>query len=140
MVVVLQIPIRKGAVKIGAVRAFMVAQLLYAVGFTYFMFAVSFTQFLIGVIVLTLGEITFVPASSGFVANLAPADMRGRYMAILGLFFGIGGAAGSQIAFSLFGALADKRFTWGVLGLIGFATLVGYVFLFRMTDKHKAPT
>jgi MFS family permease len=100
-------------VKIGATRAFVVAQLLYAVGFTSFLFAVNFTQFLIGVIVLTLGEITFVPASSGFVANLAPADMRGRYIAILGLFFGIGGAAGSQIAFSLFASLTDKKFTWG---------------------------
>jgi MFS family permease len=140
MVVALQIPIRKGAVKMGATRAFILAQLLYAVGFTYFMFAGSFTQFLAGVIVLTLGEITFVPASSGFVANLAPADMRGRYMAILGLFFGIGGAAGSQIAFSLFASLTDKRLTWGVLGLIGFATLVGYVFLSKMASKRKALT
>jgi MFS family permease len=139
MVVALQIPIRKGAVKIGAARAFIVAQFLYAVGFTYFMFAVSFAQFLIGVIVLTLGEITFVPASSGFVANLAPADKRGRYMAILGLFFGIGGAAGSQIAFSLFASLTDKKFVWGVLGLIGFATLVGYVFLAKMASRRKAP-
>jgi MFS family permease len=139
MVVALQIPIRKGTMKIGAVRAFAVAQLLYAVGFTYFMFASSFLQFLIGVIVLTLGEITFVPASSGFVANLAPADMRGRYMAILGLFFGIGGAAGSQIAFSLFGTLTEKRFTWGVLGLIGFATLVGYALLSRTANRNKAP-
>jgi len=140
MVVALQIPIRKGAVKMGATRAFILAQLLYAVGFTYFMFAVSFTQFLAGVIVLTLGEITFVPASSGFVANLAPADMRGRYMAILGLFFGIGGAAGSQIAFSLFASLADKNVTWGILGLIGFATLIGYVFLSKMASKRKALT
>jgi MFS family permease len=138
MVVALQIPIRKGAVKIGAARAFIVAQFLYALGFTYFMFAVGFTQFLIGVIVLTLGEITFVPASSGFVANLAPADMRGRYMAILGLFFGIGGAEGSQIAFSLFASLTDKKYVWGVLGLIGFATLVGYVSLAKMTSRRKA--
>ncbi|MGD0496598.1 MAG: MFS transporter [Candidatus Bathyarchaeia archaeon] len=137
MVVALQIPIRKGAVKIGAARAFIVAQFLYALGFTYFMFAVSFAQFLIGVIVLTLGEITFVPASSGFVANLAPADMRGRYMAITGLFFGIGGAAGSQIAFSLFASLMDKKFVWGVLGLIGFATLVGYAFLAKMAGRRK---
>jgi MFS family permease len=140
MVVALQIPIRKGAVKMGATRAFILAQLLYAVGFTYFMFAGSFTQFLIGVIVLTLGEVTFVPASSGFVANLAPADMRGRYMAILGLFFGIGGAAGSQIAFSLFASLTDKNLTWGILGLIGFATLIGYAFLSKMASKRKALT
>jgi MFS family permease len=137
MVVTLQIPIRKGTMKIGPAKAFIIAQLLYAVGFTYFMFATSFYEFLAGVVVLTLGEITFVPASSGFVANLAPADMRARYMAMLGLFFGIGGAAGSQIAFSIFGILADKRIVWGILGSIGFATLLGYGLLLKMANKEN---
>ncbi len=137
MVVVLQIPIRKGAAKIGATRAFIVAQFLYALGFTYFMFAEGFTQFLIGVMVLTLGEITFVPASSAFVANLAPIDMRGRYMGFAGLFFGIGAAAGSQIGFFLFASLTDKRLVWGFLGLIGFVTLAGYVFLAKKVADRK---
>jgi len=144
MVVALQIPIRKGALRIGATKAFIIAQLLYAAGFTYFMFASNLPQFLAGVVILTLGEITFVPASSGFVSNLAPSDKRGRYMAIVGLFFGIGGAAGSQIAFTLFGFLTEKRLTWGILGSIGFATLIGYVLLQRMVKQkqqiHKTST
>jgi hypothetical protein len=57
--------------RIGPTKGFIIAQLLYAVGFTYFMFAKDFMQFALGVAVLTIGEITFVPASSGFVANLA---------------------------------------------------------------------
>jgi len=139
MVVFLQIPIRRVAVKIGPTKAFVIAQFLYAVGFTGFMFATNFTQFLLGVIVLTLGEITFVPASSGFVANLAPADMRGRYMAMAGLFFGVGSAAGSQIAFTLFASLNDKSLTWGILGLIGFLTLIGYALLHRtVSQKQRA--
>jgi len=140
MVVFLQIPIRKAAVKIGPTRAFIVAQLLYAVGFTGFMFASSFVQFLIGVIILTLGEITFVPASSGFVANLAPSDMRGRYMAMMGLFFGIGAAVGSQLAFTLFASLNDKRLTWGILGIIGFATLIGYAVLHQRVERRQHDT
>jgi MFS family permease len=140
MVVALQIPIRKGTTKIGAAKAFIIAQLLYAAGFTSFMFATGFYQFLAGIIILTLGEITFVPATLGFVANLAPADKRGRYMAILGLFFGIGGSAGSQIAFTLFGLLTDKRITWGILGLIGFATLLGYGLLLKMENKTHVST
>ena len=97
----------------------------------------SFEQFVAGMVVLTLGEITFVPASSGFVANLAPIDKRGRYMAMAGLFFGIGSAAGSQIAFSIFGALANKELTWGILGLIGFTTIIGYTILFKMANKAE---
>jgi MFS family permease len=137
MVVTLQIPIRKGTMKLGATKAFILAQFLYAAGFTYFMLAADFLQFLAGVIVLTLGEIIFVPASSGFVANLAPADMRGRYMAMLGLFFGIGGSAGSQLGFSVFGILSDKRLIWAILGSIGFATLLGYGLLLKITGRDK---
>jgi MFS family permease len=137
LVVALQIPIRKGTMRIGPTKGFIVAQLLYAVGFAYFMFAADFIQLALGVAVLTLGEIIFVPASSGFVANLAPADMRGRYMAMLGLFFGIGGSIGSQVAFSIYGMLADKQFVWGILGLIGFATLIGYGVLFKVAREER---
>ena len=137
LVVALQIPIRLAAVKIGPTKAFIIAQLLYAAGFTSFMFAKVFIQFLIGVIVLTLGEITYVPASSGFVANLAPSDKRGRYMATIGLFFGTGSAAGSQIAFTLFGSLTNKSLTWGILGIIGFSTLIGYALLHRTVNQRR---
>jgi MFS family permease len=137
MVVTLQIPIRMGATRIGPAKAFIVAQLLYAAGFSYFMVARSLEQFIAGAVVLTLGEIIFVPASSGFVANLAPADKRGRYMAMFGLFFGIGGSAGAQLAFSIFGALANKELTWGIFGLIGFTTLIGYALLFKMAKNVK---
>jgi MFS family permease len=139
MVVLLQIPLRLGTMRIGAAKSFIIAQTLYALGFTSFMFATSFLQFLTGVIVLTLGEIIFVPASSAFVANIAPADMRGRYMAMAGLFFGIGSSAGSQIAFSIYGALSTKQLTWGILGIIGFATSIGYVLMWKMAGTKKKP-
>lgn len=136
MVVALQIPIRKAAMRIGSTKSFLIAQLLYAVGFTYFMISRDYAQFLIGVIVLTLGEITFVPASSGFIAALSPADMRGRYMALSGLFFGIGGSVGSLVGFRLYATLPEKELTWGILGTVGFATLVGYFYLLKATKRE----
>lgn len=137
MVVLLQIPIRKATVRIGSAKAFIAAQLLFAAGFTYFLLSRDFFQFLTGVIVLTLGEITFVPASSGFIANLSPVDMRGRYTAMSGLFFGIGGSVGTAIGFRLYDVLADKELIWGVLGAIGFATLPGYLYLLKTQKKTQ---
>jgi inner membrane protein involved in colicin E2 resistance len=58
-------------------------------------------------------------------------------MAMLGLFFGIGGSAGAQLAFSIFGTLTNKELTWGIFGLIGFATLIGYALLLRMAKDAK---
>ena len=137
MVVTLQIPIRKGAVRIGSAKAFVVAQLLYAVGFTYFLVSRDFSQFLTGVVVLTLGEIIFAPASSAFVANLSPVDMRGRYMALSGLFFGVGGSVGSLVGFRLYDVLLNKELIWGVLGAVGFATLPGYFYLVKAHEKTQ---
>jgi predicted MFS family arabinose efflux permease len=139
MVVTLQIPIRKGAIRLGPTKSFMLAQLLYSVGFAYFMFAVDPTQYLLADAILTIGEITFVPASSGFVANLAPPEMRGRYMALMGLFFSIGAALGAPVVFTLYGGLAtaDKYLIWGILGLVGFATLPGYVALSRLVRRKR---
>lgn len=142
MVVFLQIPIRKAAVKAGSTKAFIVAQFFYAVGFTYFVLSRDFIQFLTGAVILTVGEIIFVPAISGFVADLSPVDMRGRYSALAGLFFGIGGSAGSLIGFRLYEVLSNKEYIWAVLGAIGFATLPGYVYLWRTQrqKKHSTPT
>nr|MDO8097922.1 MFS transporter [Candidatus Njordarchaeota archaeon] len=141
MVVTLQIPIRKGAMRLGATRAFILAQLLFTAGFAYFMIAVDFSQFLVADVVLTLGEITFFPSSSGFVADLAPPDLRGRYMAVMGLFFGIGSSTSSFIVLSVYGELKrayQNRLIWGFLGLVGFATLSGYVALSRLARRKRA--
>lgn len=135
MVVTLQIPIRKATMRVGSVKAFIVAQLLFAAGFAYFTLSREFFQFLTGVVVLTLGEITFMPASSGFIANLSPVEMRGRYNALSGLFFGIGGSVGTLIGFRLYDVLSNKEFIWSVLGAIGFATLPGYLYLLK-TQKN----
>ena len=137
MVVTLQIPIRLGTVRIGPAKAFIIAQTLFAAGFTCFMVASNFVEFLAAIAVLTLGEIIFYPATSAFAANLAPADMRGRYIAVMGLFSGIGGSTASVTVFSIYGMLVNKNTVWGIWGAFGFAVLPGYLLLSKVTKKHK---
>jgi MFS family permease len=137
MVVTLQIPIRLGTVRIGPAKAFIIAQTLFAAGFTCFMFASNFVEFLAAIAILTLGEITFYPASSAFTANLAPADALGRYIALMGLFSGIGGSTASVAVFSLYGVLVNKTLVWGIWGALGFAVLPGYFLLSKVTKNHK---
>jgi len=138
MVVTLQIPIRLGTVRMGPTKAFIIAQTLFGAGFIYFMFAANFSQLLVAIAVLTIGEIIFFPASSAFVANLAPAGMRGRYLALMGLFFGIGGSTASLTIFSIYGLLANKSLVWGIWGTLGFAILPGYLILFKMAKRNKS--
>jgi MFS family permease len=138
IVVALQIPIRLGTVRIGPTKAFIIAQTLFGAGFICFMVATSFPQLLVAIAVLTIGEIIFFPASSAFVANLAPAAMRGRYLALMGLFFGIGGSTTSLTIFSIYGLLAKKSLIWGIWGTLGFAILPGYLMLFKMTKRNRS--
>lgn len=139
MVVLLQIPIRKATMKIGTTKSFLIAQTLYAAGFSFFFLSHNFSQMLIGNIILTLGEIIIVPASNGFIANLAPVDKRGRYMAFSSLFSGIGGSVGNYIGFKLYSLLAMKAYVWVILGGIGFLTLPGYAYL-HLKNKKRLKT
>jgi hypothetical protein len=138
IVVTLQIPIRQGTVRMGPTKSFIVAQTLFASGFVFFMFASNFAQFVVAIAVLTLGEITFYPATSAFAANLAPVEMRGEYIALTALFSGIGGSTASVTLFSLYGMLADKSMVWGICGLLGFAFLPGYWLLFKVARSESA--
>jgi phosphotransferase system glucose/maltose/N-acetylglucosamine-specific IIC component len=57
-------------------------------------------------------------------------------MALMGLFFGVGGSTGSLIAFSIYGMLATKNLIWGIWGAFGLAILPGYFLLLKFT-RHK---
>ena len=75
---------------------------------------------------MTLGELLAVPISTTVVANLAPTDLRGRYMSIYAMTWGIG----SGIAPIIGGWLNDSfgpRYIWVggfVIGLIATATFL----------------
>ena len=56
-------------------------------------------------VVLTMGELILVPTSSKYVADLAPADMRGRYMSIYWLSWGM-----ARTLAPLIGGLLNDRF------------------------------
>lgn len=66
-----------------------VGMLIYAVGTGSVALMTGFWGFWLSMVILTFGEITLVPTASKYVADIAPADLRGRYVHVLaGLGFG----------------------------------------------------
>jgi MFS family permease len=57
----------------------------FTVGFTMIGFVRGFWFFLLAVIVITVGEMVCFPTNNALAINFAPAEMRGRYMAIYDL-------------------------------------------------------
>ena len=57
----------------------------FMVGFAMVGVVRGFESFLLAVIIVTIGEMIFFPTNKALAANFAPAEMRGRYMAIYDL-------------------------------------------------------
>jgi MFS family permease len=62
--------------------------LLYGIGTGSVALGHGFWGFWISMVILTIGELLLAPTGTAFAANLAPADMRGRYMGLYGLSWG----------------------------------------------------
>ncbi len=59
--------------------------LFFIVGFTMIGFVYSVPLFMLSITMITIGEMITFPTNRVIAANFAPAEMRGRYMAIYDL-------------------------------------------------------
>jgi len=66
-----------------------IGMLIYALGAGSVALMSSFWGFWLSMVILTFGELTLVPTASKYVADLAPADLRGRYMSMHWLGWGL---------------------------------------------------
>jgi len=137
MVVVLQYPITRFTQRYPPLRMIAAGALLYAAGMGVFALSRNFGSFMLGMIVFTLGELSLVPTATALVANIAPADMRARYMGIFSLSFRIGAGIGPVIGGVLSDTIAPVA-TWiGGVGVCLVAAL-GFWLLARSQTLHTA--
>jgi MFS family permease len=59
--------------------------LFFVLGFTMIGFVRSVQLFMLSIVLITIGEMITFPTNRAIAANFAPAEMRGRYMAIYDL-------------------------------------------------------
>ena len=85
MVLLLQFWVTRRAERYPPMLMMALGALLYGIGFGLYGVVSSYAAFLLAIAVATLGEMVTVPLSNALVANLAPADMRGRYNAVFGI-------------------------------------------------------
>jgi MFS family permease len=89
MVVFLQFPITRRIEDYPPMLMMALGSALYAIGFAMYGFISVYWLFLVAMVIITIGEMLVAPVSQAVVANLAPDDKRGRYMAVFGFSFGI---------------------------------------------------
>lgn len=111
MVVVFQVMVTRVSKRFAPFVVLICGALLYSVGVGSVALGSGFAAFMASMVVMTMGELLLVPTTSALVANLAPQDMRGRYMSIYGITWGV--AAGIGPLFGGFlGDTAGPRAIW----------------------------
>lgn len=89
MVVLFQFAVTRKAERFPSLRVMAVGAALYGLGVGSLALGRIFAHFWLSVVVLTVGEMLLAPTVSAYVANLAPPERRGRYMAALGLVWSL---------------------------------------------------
>lgn len=89
MCVFIQYPVTQITRKYKTLPVTAFGMLIYAVGAGSVAAQSGFWGFLLSMVILTFGELTLVPTASKYVADAAPADLRGRYMSIYWLGWGL---------------------------------------------------
>jgi len=102
--------------------------LIYGLGFGMYGITSTYMWFAIAMIIVTIGEMVVSPFLESLVANFAPEDMRGRYMAVSSLSWQIAYGGGPYLA----GLLLDgpnPNMLWAACAALGVLSMIGYLTL-----------
>ena len=138
MVVLFQYGITKITSRYHHLPTLAAGALFYALGVGSVALGRSFPAFLASMVVLTIGEMIMIPTATALTANLAPAEMRGRYMGVYGLSWGTAFGIGPVIAGLLNDNIAPVAIWYGGL-IMGLLAVVGFVLLARTLPTGKDP-
>jgi len=105
-----------------------VAMLVYAVGAGSVAWMSTFPGFVLSMVILTFGELILVPTGTTYVANRAPADLRGRYMSVYWVTWGLSRAVAPLVGGVLNDRISPQAVWHGGL-VIGLASTAGLVLL-----------
>ena len=114
----------------------MLATFFYMIGFGMYGFVSEIWLFAAAMIIITIGEMIHMPIASALVANFAPEDKRGRYMAVSGLAWGIPSIVGPSAA----GLILDNFnpfLLWWVAAGVSAVAIGGFYLLHLWLGKRE---
>jgi MFS family permease len=137
LVVLFQFPITRRIEGKPPMLMMALGTFLYAIGFAMYGFVSAYFMLLLAMVVITIGEMLVAPVSQALTAQMAPEDMRGRYMAVFGFSWGIPFAVGPLLA----GLILDNltpNLLWYFSGLVGLLATIGFLGLNRLYSTKPA--
>jgi MFS family permease len=119
MVMTCELPITSITQRISARKVMAVGYVLIGLGFAMNGFAHSVPALFVAMTIFTLGEMISMPVSSAYIAQIAPEQMRGRYMGALSTTWSLSSIVGPQMGFRLLAIRPE--WLWIACGVLGSA-------------------
>jgi MFS family permease len=137
MCVFVQYPVTRITRRYRTLSVLAVGMFIYALGAGSVALMTGFWGFWLSMVILTLGELTLVPTASKYVADLAPVDLRGRYMSVYWLSWGLSRTLSPIIGGFINDNIAPQAIWIGGL-LIGLVSAFGLFLLSRAPVSQPA--
>jgi len=135
MVIFLQVGITRLTARHDPHRIMPIGAAFYPLAMLIVAYSTNFWGFLLAMVIMTFGELITAPTATAYVANLAPADQRGRYLGFFGLNWFIALSIGPMGA----GILTDKfsiQTPWFVGAVVGVLSVLAF---WSLRQIGKAP-
>jgi MFS family permease len=117
LIIVIELPLTSYTRKVAPHLAISVGSALIAVGFGFTAFASTVSLLAFSVVMWTFGEMALSPVRQAYVASLAPAATRGRYLGTLGVARSLGQIVASVLGTVLFAW--NAHVFWLLCGVLG---------------------
>ncbi len=135
MVVVFQAFVTRRTKRYPHLPVLAVGSLIYAAAVLLIGLSASFLGFWTAMVVMTAGELMLMPTSTTYTANIAPVNMRGRYMSIYGLTWnvaqGIAPLAGGFLSDTI-----SPSAPWFAGSVVGLVAVVAFAVLGRIASRR----
>jgi len=139
MVVLLQPMVTRQTQRFPHLPVLAAGSLLYGLACLCMALSSSFWGFWLGMVIMSIGELMLMPTASTYTANLAPADMRGRYMSVFGLTWGMASGIGPLTG----GILNDSigiGAPWWLGTFTGLCAGLSFIWLAKKASRAAAPS
>ena len=142
LIVFFELPLTTITRRFPARRVMALGYVIIAAGFGLNFFAHIIPMLVACMILFTLGEMVTMPMVSAYIADLAPANLRGRYLGVSGLTWSVALIFGPGLGMKLLSYSPAIYFlSFGALGLVAAGIVLAAVKPksaenFLTTDKH----
>ena len=125
LVVLVELPLTTITRRFPARQVMATGYVIIAAGFALNFFAHSILALTLCMALFTFGEMITMPMASAYLANLAPARLRGRYLGVSGLTWSVAMITGPALGMKLFACNQAAYFSiCGALGLLAAAIIL----------------